>query len=208
MPDHLFLIPNQNKLVKLEGVSHPVTECLGKETNPHLATTYSVLTGTDNDFHWWIAKQLVKKDIIIFPEFGGIQWKNQIPCVLQSQFLSSWEQLAPPPLGGASHNGMMECVMSLVGPNGPLSEDVSLEDGGVVKEIRNTAPPSFNGWAIIRRHPPPSPWNYKSYPVTVMEGPIFMAYTAEKTEEKNHHSSRQRFMSTEKMSHTNIRKDH
>ncbi|RMB93234.1 hypothetical protein DUI87_30356 [Hirundo rustica rustica] len=44
------------------------------------------------------------------------------------------EQLAPPPLGGASHNGMMECVMSLVGPNGPLSEDVPQEDGGVVKE--------------------------------------------------------------------------
>ncbi|RMC01103.1 hypothetical protein DUI87_22369 [Hirundo rustica rustica] len=31
---------------------------------------------------------------------------------------------------------MMQCVMSLVGPNGPLSEDVPLEDGGVVKERR------------------------------------------------------------------------
>ncbi|RMC06514.1 hypothetical protein DUI87_15951 [Hirundo rustica rustica] len=48
--------------------------------------------------------------------------------------------LAPPPLGGASPNGMMECVMSLVGPNGPLSEDVPLEDGGVVKKIRNSVP--------------------------------------------------------------------
>ncbi|RMC04202.1 hypothetical protein DUI87_19021 [Hirundo rustica rustica] len=47
------------------------------------------------------------------------------------------EQLAPPALGGASHNGMMECVMSLVGPNGPLSEDVPLEDGRVVKEVAN-----------------------------------------------------------------------
>ncbi|RMB98789.1 hypothetical protein DUI87_25008 [Hirundo rustica rustica] len=87
----------------------------------------------------------------------GIQWKNRIPCVLQSQFLSSWEQLAPPPLCGASPDGMMECVMSLVGPNGPLSEAYHLEDGGVVKEIRNTAPPGFIGWAIIRRHLPPSP---------------------------------------------------
>ncbi|RMC11912.1 hypothetical protein DUI87_11039 [Hirundo rustica rustica] len=50
------------------------------------------------------------------------------------QFPYPDEQLAPPPLCGASHNGMMECVMSLVGPNGPLSEDVPLEDGGVVKE--------------------------------------------------------------------------
>ncbi|RMC13143.1 hypothetical protein DUI87_10674 [Hirundo rustica rustica] len=48
--------------------------------------------------------------------------------------IKSQEQLAPPQLGGASHRGMMECVMSLVGPNGPLSEDVPLEDGGVVKE--------------------------------------------------------------------------
>ncbi|RMC13509.1 hypothetical protein DUI87_08585 [Hirundo rustica rustica] len=87
----------------------------------------------------------------------GSQWKNRIPDVLQSQFLSSWEELAPPPLCGASPNGMMECVMSLVGHNGPLSEDVLLEDGGVVKEIRNTAPPGFNGWAMIRRHLPPSP---------------------------------------------------
>lgn len=31
-----------------------------------------------------------------------------------------------------------------------------------------------------------------------MEDPIFMAYTAEKQEEKNHHSRRQRFMSTAK----------
>ncbi|RMC08890.1 hypothetical protein DUI87_13884 [Hirundo rustica rustica] len=61
------------------------------------------------------------------------------------------------PLGGASHSGMMECVMSLVGTDGPLSADVPLEDGGVVEEIRNTAPPGFNGWAIIRRHLPPSP---------------------------------------------------
>ncbi|RMC06905.1 hypothetical protein DUI87_16355 [Hirundo rustica rustica] len=82
--------------------------------------------------------------------------KKWILCVLPSQFLSSWKQLAPLALSGASHNGMMECVMSLVGPNGPLSEDVPLEDGGVVKEIRNTAPPGFNGWAIIRRHPPHS----------------------------------------------------
>ncbi|RMC05688.1 hypothetical protein DUI87_17773 [Hirundo rustica rustica] len=48
------------------------------------------------------------------------------------------EQLAPPPLGGASHNGMMECIMSLAGPYGPLSEDVPLEDGGVVKEGKHT----------------------------------------------------------------------
>ncbi|RMC04297.1 hypothetical protein DUI87_19116 [Hirundo rustica rustica] len=67
------------------------------------------------------------------------------------------EELAPPPLGGSSHNGMMEYVMSLVGPNGPLSEDVPLEDGGVVKEIRNTASLGINIWAIIRRHLPSSP---------------------------------------------------
>ncbi|RMC08342.1 hypothetical protein DUI87_14584 [Hirundo rustica rustica] len=54
---------------------------------------------------------------------------------------------------------MMECVTSLVGPNGPLSEDVPLEDGGVVKEIRNTASPGLNDWTIIRRHPPPPPWS-------------------------------------------------
>ncbi|RMC15707.1 hypothetical protein DUI87_07910 [Hirundo rustica rustica] len=99
--------------------------------------------------------------------------KTRIPCVFQSQFLSSWEQLAPPPLCGASHNGMMECVMSLLGPNGPLSEDVPLEDGGVMKEIRNTASPGFNGWAIIRRHPPTSPLEEQEEDKTPSVKPAF-----------------------------------
>ncbi|RMC17930.1 hypothetical protein DUI87_05599 [Hirundo rustica rustica] len=56
-------------------------------------------------------------------------------AILMYLAVNTVEQLAPPTLCGASPNGMMECVMSLVGPNGPLSEDVPLEDGGVVKEL-------------------------------------------------------------------------
>ncbi|RMC02397.1 hypothetical protein DUI87_21567 [Hirundo rustica rustica] len=66
--------------------------------------------------------------------------KNNIKVLADVQQLCgslNWEQLSPPPLGGASPNGMMECVMSLVGPNGP-SSDVPVEDGGVVKEIHSS----------------------------------------------------------------------
>ncbi|RMC10177.1 hypothetical protein DUI87_12977 [Hirundo rustica rustica] len=89
-----------------------------------------------------------------FQESSGKKPDLSYPSVPVSIYLGT---AGSPPLCEASHNGMMECVMSLVGPDGPLSEDVPLEDGGVVKEIRNTAPPGFNGWAIIRRHLPPSP---------------------------------------------------
>ncbi|RMC17388.1 hypothetical protein DUI87_05969 [Hirundo rustica rustica] len=78
-------------------------------------------------------------------------WSPSVPVLTQLGTAGS------SPTGWSISHGMMECVMSLVGPNGPLSEDVPLEDGGVVKEIRNTAPPGFNGWAIIRRHSSPSP---------------------------------------------------
>ncbi|TRZ14658.1 hypothetical protein HGM15179_012455 [Zosterops borbonicus] len=47
-------------------------------------------------------------------------------------FLSGWEWFGSSSLGGASHTGVMKCVMSLVSLDGPLTEDIPVE------EIRNT----------------------------------------------------------------------
>ncbi|TRZ15248.1 hypothetical protein HGM15179_011860 [Zosterops borbonicus] len=45
--------------------------------------------------------------------------------------LTRWKWFGSSSLGGASHTGMMKCVMSPVSFNGPLTEDIPM---GVVEE--------------------------------------------------------------------------
>ncbi|TRZ07301.1 hypothetical protein HGM15179_019805 [Zosterops borbonicus] len=46
-----------------------------------------------------------------------------------SRLIRRWKWFGSSSLGGASHNGMMQCVMSLVSFNGPVTEDIPQEDG-------------------------------------------------------------------------------
>ena len=58
----------------------------------------------------------------------------------------------PPPLGGASPNGLMEFYQSSVVVNCPLADDIFLQEGWVVERIKMTASPGFNRWPICRQY--------------------------------------------------------